>query len=78
MRKMSKKEREAFVQKNAARRTELRTQIQDLAKKRQAHIHKEIAKRKLNYKASFDHGLYEAIKHQAGKKDIKYTGALKH
>ena len=78
MRKMSAKERAAFVQKNLVRRKELRARIQELAGKRQDHIKKQIEEKKLDAKASFDHGVYEAIKAQGARKDIKLEGGPKY
>lgn len=78
MQKMTAEEREAFIEKNLATRKELQAKIQGLAKKRQEHIRAEIEKQKLDENKSFDGGLYEAIKSQAGKKNIEYKGEQKH
>ena len=78
MQKMDAKERTTFVEKNIARRKELRTKIKELAKKRQDHIKAQIEKNKLNAKGSLDHGVYDAIKAQGAKKDIKLEGGPKY
>lgn len=73
LRAMTEKEREAYVADMAKKRNELQQQIQKLSKERQEYIQKEIRQNNLAEKSSLDHQLYECIKTQAEKKDIKYA-----
>ena len=72
LKKMSAKDRKAYVEKQIAERKRVQAKITDLAAKRQKHIEEQIKKTKLDAKKSLDHGIFGAVKEQAGKKGIKY------
>ena len=74
MRTMSAVERKAYIEELAGRRAGLQAKINDLAKKRQAHLETQVQQLNLDGKQTFDHGVFDCIKEQAGKKGIKYTG----
>ena len=65
MQKMTPAERKSYVKKLAARRTEIQKQILDLSAKRQAHIRKEMERKGLSEKDSFDAALRNAVRQQA-------------
>ena len=73
LRSMTEKERQTYVADMTKKRNDLQQQIQKLSKERQEYIQKEIQKNNLSEKSSLDRQLYECIKIQAEKKNIKYA-----
>lgn len=74
LQKLSNKERKKHVEKLALQRKELQKKIQELSKKRQAHIRKQIESRKDKSKNSLDQAIFDSIKLQAASKGLKYEG----
>lgn len=72
MKGMTVEQRKAHVAKQAARRGEIRKEIQALGKKRMAHIKKEMEAKGLDAKSSFDAALRKAVREQAQKKNFKF------
>ncbi|MBN2018610.1 MAG: VWA domain-containing protein [Sedimentisphaerales bacterium] len=73
LRAMSEKDRETYVADMAKKRDDLQQKIQKLSAQRQEYIQKEINQKNLKEKDSLDRQVYECIKTQAGKRDIKYV-----
>jgi len=67
-------EREAFLAKKSAERSDLQAKIRDLSQKRQKHIEAKMKESGLQREGSLDHAIYTCIKAQAAKKGINYTG----
>ena len=61
MRKMTLEERKAYVEKMAGERQAIQREIDELAKKRQAHIDEEMKKSKLDTSSAFDRQITELI-----------------
>jgi Mg-chelatase subunit ChlD len=70
LRKMNAEERKAYVEKQAKVRADLQAKIKELAAKREKHIAEQIEKNKVNAEASLDHGVFKALRKQAGEKGI--------
>ncbi|MBW2702095.1 MAG: VWA domain-containing protein [Deltaproteobacteria bacterium] len=71
MRKMSTKERKAYLNKTKKERKRIQKQIAELSKKRDAFVKKEMSK-KSGAKDSFDAKVVESIRDKAAKKGIEY------
>jgi hypothetical protein len=65
-------EKKAYVAKKDAEREEIKKQVLELAKKRDAFIAEEIKKLGLEASKAFDHVIKETIRKQAEKKNFKF------
>jgi Skp family chaperone for outer membrane proteins len=65
--------REAYIADMAKQRDELQQKIQQLGKDRQKYIQKQIREKNVKENDSLDQQIYQCIKTQGGKKDIKYV-----
>ena len=74
MRKMSREQRKAYLDKQYAERQRLQKEIQDLHAKRQEHVKKEMAKQGLSEAKAFDAVLRAAVREQAAKKGFEFKG----
>ncbi len=72
MQKMTIEERKAYVAKMAAKRSGIQKQILQLSKKRQGYVNKEMAKRKLEDKSSFEAVVRKAVRAQAEAKGLEF------
>lgn len=73
LQKMTPAERETHIKKLAAERKKLQKEIEELSKKRQAHIKAEIAKQAKNGKKnSLDEAIFKSIQTQAAEKGLRY------
>ncbi|MCX6180883.1 MAG: VWA domain-containing protein [Bacteroidetes bacterium] len=78
MKNMTITEKKAYIEKNVQERKALELQMKELVAKRQAYIEQEIiAKKGEEAKNSFEYKVYENIKNQAEKKNIKINGNVK-
>ena len=67
---MTKKERAAYIEKLAKERQAIQEQITEISKKRQAYIQKEIKKRGIDDRSSFEYQLHDKLRKQAAEKNI--------
>jgi len=72
MRKMTPKEREAYVAGKAARRDAIQKEIRDLSAKREAFVKEQVARQGLSEKQAFDAALRSAVRRQAEQKDFRF------
>ncbi len=72
MRKMSLPEREAYIAKQTKRRAEVQAQIKRLSTLRDEHVKKEMEKKGLSEKSSFDAALRAAIREQAKRNNFTF------
>ncbi len=73
LRKMTPKERQAYVKKMADKRAAVQKEILELSKKRQAYIKKELGKTKKG-KTSLDEVIFKSIAKQSRRKGLKFEG----
>ena len=79
MKAMTAAEKKIYIEKTVQERKALEKQMKDLVAQRQTYIEKEIvAKKGEEAKNSFEYKVYENIKQQAEKKDIKINGKVKY
>lgn len=71
MKKMTKEERQKYVEEKSKEREEIQKEIEQLSRKREAHIEQELKKR-AGSGDSFDKKVIEAVKKHAEKKGISY------
>ncbi len=71
MQAMAPAEQEALITETAARRNELRQQVQELAEKRSAYLEKKVEELG-GASDSLDHKIYRAVREQAGKLGLRY------
>ena len=72
MKKMTPEQRKEYVAKKTAERAKVQKEIKDLSAKRDAHVKKEMEKKGLDDKHSFDAALRTAVREQAKSKDFKF------
>ncbi|MCK5113730.1 MAG: VWA domain-containing protein [Phycisphaerae bacterium] len=73
MRKMSVEQRKQYVEKLAASRKELQSQINELNKKRLTHQKREMEKQGIDESKSFDANLRKAIQKQGAEKGLNFS-----
>lgn len=74
MQALAPEAQKALVEETAARRTELKRQIETLAEQRSAYLKEKVAEQG-GAAGSLDDELYDAVREQAGKKGIRYEAA---
>ncbi|MFC1610785.1 VWA domain-containing protein [Myxococcota bacterium] len=73
MQGMSTKERQRFVDEQAAKRAALQAKVRDLATKRQAHMEEQLKKDAKAAKGALSQKVYDAVRRQAAENDIQFT-----
>jgi len=73
LKKMTAKEREKFVKQTAAKRKNLKDELEKVAAKRQAYIKAELEKNKDKGKNALGQRIYDAVRTQAAEKSIHYA-----
>jgi hypothetical protein len=76
MKKMSKEEREKYIEQKAKEREELQKKIEELSAKRNEYIKNELSKRS-EKGDGFDEKVIEAVRKHASEKGIKYENEKK-
>jgi hypothetical protein len=76
MQKMTKEEREKYIEEKRVEREKLQKEIEELSRKRQEYIAGELKKRG-GARDAFDEKVIESVKKQAEKKGIAYEGDTK-
>lgn len=74
LRELSQDERKAYVEAQAARRAELRAQVQALSAQRQAYIEERIGAAE----ESLDYKIYSTVREQAADKGLRYEAAPRY
>ncbi|MEX0703197.1 MAG: vWA domain-containing protein [Planctomycetales bacterium] len=76
--KMTEAERKEYLEQQAARRDEIRKQIEQVSQQRQDYIKQEIEKKSGGKKDSLDQAIFDAVRAQAAPRGLKYEGGPKY